>query len=159
MGKGRSPSRRALWLGVFMASLVLVLGLPSIALASPVAFFQNVNPAPGSSSIATSRMLSVTVYDRYGVRYMANMTMSLDGVKVTPTWKPWAGYGFRKFTLKYAAMNMSVGTHTAAVRIHDRANHTVNYSWSFNVGASDSVPPVTTSDAVLDLSLIHISEP
>jgi hypothetical protein len=92
-------------------------------------------------------MLSVTVYDRYGVRYMSNMTMTLDGVKVAPTWKPWAGYGFRKFTLKYAAMNMSVGTHTVVVRIHDRANHTVNYSWSFTVApvVSDTVPPVTTA--------------
>ena len=146
MGKGQGSSRRTRWVGAFVVGLMLALAVPSIALASPVAFFQYVNPAPGSSSIATSRMLSVTVYDRYGVRYMSNMTMSLDGVKVTPTWKPWAGYGFRKFTLKYAAMNMSVGTHTAAVRIHDRANHTVNYSWSFNVLATP-VPPGTTSHA------------
>jgi len=42
---------------------------------------------------------------------------------------------------------MSVGVHTAAVRIHDRANHTVNYSWSFTVApvVSDTVPPVTTA--------------
>jgi hypothetical protein len=139
-----------MWLGMFVAGLVLALGLPSIALASPVAFFQNALPTPGSTTAAASRMLAVTVYDRYGVRYMSNMTMSLDGVKVTPTWKPWAGYGYRKFTLKYAALNMAAGTHTVAVRIHDRANHTVNYSWSFTVAPSDSVAPVTTSDRVAD---------
>jgi len=46
---------------------------------------------------------------------------------------------------------MSVGVHTAAVRIHDRANHTVNYSWSFTVApvVSDTVPPVTTASGAL----------
>ena len=140
MGMGNGPSRTVKF-STFVAGLILALSLPSIALASPVAFFQNVNPTPGSSSAATSRMLSVTVYDRYGVRYMTNMTMSLDGVQVKPTWKPWSGYGFRKFTLKYAAMNMAPGVHTAAVRIHDQKNNTVNYSWNFTV-LNVTLPPI-----------------
>jgi len=153
MGKGQGSSRRTRWVGAFVVGLMLALAVPSIALASPVAFFQNALPTPGSTTVAASRMLAVTVYDRYGVRYMSNMTMSLDGVKVAPTWKPWAGYGYRKFTLKYAALNMAAGTHTVAVRIHDRANHTVNYSWSFTVApvVSDTVPPVTLASGALPI--------
>jgi len=94
---------RAVKIAALAVGLALALGLPSVALASPVAFFQNAYPTRASSSFAASRMLSVTVYDRYGVRFMSNMTMTLDGKKVAPTWKPWSGYGFRKFTLKYAA--------------------------------------------------------
>jgi nitrate/TMAO reductase-like tetraheme cytochrome c subunit len=154
MGKEKGSARRATWLGVFVVGLMLALAVPSIALAANTATFSGAAPKSGSSSTATMPKISVTVYDKYGVKvsthYAATFT-TVDGGKVATKLAYVKGFGTKKFVLSYQVSKaLSAGRHTVAVRIKDLKGRTSNYSWSFTVTSSDSLAPVTTSDAVLD---------
>jgi hypothetical protein len=146
MGKGKRLLRRAA-LGALVAGVVLAFAVPSIALAS-VASFSSKVPTPGSSSTNTKPTISVKVYDRYGVRYMTNMRMYIDTVRVTPTWAR-IGSGFTRFKLSYKVSTaLSAGSHTVRVWVKDRAGHISSTSWSFTVLPTDTTPPTTLSNAV-----------
>jgi hypothetical protein len=147
MGKRKRLFRCAA-LGALVAGVVLAFAVPSIALAATASFSKYV-PAPGSSSTNAKPTISVVVYDRYGVRYMRNMLMSLDGVRVTPRWTPLTK--FTRFRLTYSVPTpLSVGSHTVKIFIRDRKGKISRTSWSFHVTSSDVIPPTTMSNALSD---------
>jgi hypothetical protein len=147
MGKGPGSIRRRACGRVFVAGLLAVLALPCVALAANTAAFTTAVPKSGSVSVATSPKISVTVYDRYGVKGSSSYALYVDGVKYRAALSYVKGYGYRKFKLTYTpAAALRAGAHTIRVTVHDLKHRDSAYSWGFSV--LDVTPPVTTSDAV-----------
>jgi hypothetical protein len=130
-------------IGAFVAGLILVIGLPSIALAANVATFSSATPKPGLYTNTAMPTISVIVYDKYGVSgSTAYRALYLDTVKKSTTMTRYAGYGTKKFKLSFVVpANLAQGLHTVKVTVKDTAGHTSTYTWTFKV---DTVPPVTT---------------
>jgi hypothetical protein len=145
--------------GAFAVSLVLALAVPCIAFAANTATFSSVTPANKASVSTYKPLLSVIVYDKYGVTGSANYSLTLDGVKKTTKLGRYSGYGLRKFKLSYAVpSNLGVGNHTWSARVKDAKGHVSTVSWSFTV--LDTTAPSTTSNAVAnynDSATIHLS--
>ncbi|HEY5549388.1 MAG TPA: hypothetical protein VIL17_07335, partial [Coriobacteriia bacterium] len=150
MGKASgSVSRRAL-LGMFIASVMLAVAVPSVALAA-TASFSSVSPKRGSITMVATPKISVTVYDKYGAKGSGAITMWVDGKRVTPTcsyivkgsWNP-RHPDYRRFKLTYQVPSaLSAGTHTVTVKIYDKKHKTSKYSWTFMVDAASD--PATFS--------------
>ena len=164
MGQRKEPLRRAAKVGVFVASLVLALSMPGAAFAAGIASFSGQTPRQGSSTTNTKPMVSIVVYDTYGVRGIANYSMTINGQakKVAISYFP--GYGYRKFRLSYQVRSdMAPGLQKVVVNVKDLRSSRSSYAWNFTVlGGTvlDSTPPVTTSDAVLSYAgsaSIHLS--
>ena len=159
MVNGQRSLRRAVTVGTFVVSLVLALAVPCIALAANTALFTSATPAKGSSISVYKPVISVIVYDKYGVSGSANYYLALDGVKKSTSLKKIIGWGTRKFKLSYAVpANLSIGGHTVRARVKDARGKTSTYDWSFTV--LDGTAPVTTSDLVLNYTgaaAIHLS--
>jgi hypothetical protein len=135
-------------IGVFLVGLMLALSIPAVAMAANTAVFTGVTPKAGSSTTSYKPAISVIVYDKYGISGAGAVSMSLDAAPVVVRGARLSGWGLRKTKLTYALpSNLSVGSHTVSVRIHDLKHKTSTYSWSFNV--PDLTAPVTTSNAVL----------
>jgi len=151
MGIGRGLLRRALF-GALVAGFVLAMSVPGVALAYS-AKFSHLIPHPGSVSASSARSIRVDVYDRFGVRYKANYSISIDGVKKSTSIRYRPGFGYRWFTLTYSTPTLlSAGTHRVTARVHDLKHNTSTSSWSFVVTPDDLTAPVTTSNAVLEYS-------
>jgi hypothetical protein len=145
IGQGQEPRRGLAKFGAFVAVVMLALSVPAMAFAA-TASFTSKTPVPGSSSLVKKPTLSVIAYDKYGVTG-THYWMKLDGTKVAVKITRFSGWGTRKFMLSFAVpTNLSVGTHTVAVRVSDARSHISDTSWSFTVDA----PPATTSNVVLN---------
>ncbi len=141
---GRSHQlRRAIRIGTFVAGLVLVLGVPAVALAANTATFSGAAPQPSSFTAAAKPTVTVTVYDRYGVRGSGAYSMTLDGHAVRPSISYTSGTTRFKLTYKVAS-TLSNASHTVAVKVKDLSGRTSTYSWHFSV---DTVPPMTINSA------------
>ena len=82
MGKGRGSLRRTALIGVFVASVMLALILPSIAFATR---YSHLTPKAGSSSSVSKPKISVICRDNQGIIGASKTSMTLDGVKVAKT--------------------------------------------------------------------------
>jgi hypothetical protein len=131
-------------LGVFVAGLLLALALPTVAFAANTATFSGATPKNGTASTVTSPKISVTVYDKYGVKGSTSYAMYIDGAKVKPTLSYVRGYSNHKFTLTYSVKTrLTVAAHAVKVTTHDLKSKNSTYTWSFMVDSS--TPPATFS--------------
>ncbi len=137
-----------MWLGAFVAGLMLALSVPSIALAAGVATFSG-NVPRGTISSATPKV-SITVYDKYGVSKTAsNYSMTIDGVKVAAKFAYVSGFGTKKFVLSYQVPSaLAVGFHMVNITVHDLRSLNSSAHWGFTNVSADAVPPVTVSSVV-----------
>lgn len=144
MGCRQGPSRRAKVFGVFIAGLILAMSLPAVAQAANVASFASRIPASGANLSNTQPVISVIVYDKYGVRgtYPTNYSMVVDGKTVKPSRTYIAGYGYKKFKLSYkSAVPLKNGLHSVVAKVKDLRGYSSSYAWRFRV---DTTKPVTT---------------
>lgn len=152
MGARSSSVRVRAFMGAIVASAMLVLMAPSIALAANTATFSLVSPKSGSYSLLSTPKISVTAYDRYGAK-RADVSMYLDGAKVTyagtyivaGSWDP-KKPDYRRLRLTYQVLApLRVGTHTVVVKVHDLKSKNSTYTWTFSV---DSETPAATFSAL-----------
>ena len=137
----------------FCALLVvagLALALPSAAFAD-VAKFSSATPKSGSYSMVSKPKVSAIVYDRYGAKISGTTGLFIDGHRmsascsyiVTGHWNP-KKPDRRRFKLSYqVGSSLSVGVHTATIKIKDLKKHSSTYSWKFSIDAVSD--PVTFS--------------
>lgn len=108
-----------------------------------LATFSSLLPADGSSSTATRPRISISAYDKYGVRGVGNYSMTIDGGAVTPVLTYGASGVYTDLSLSHLpSADLSVGTHTVAVRITDLRGDISSRNWSFEVLA----PPLPPSE-------------
>jgi hypothetical protein len=138
---------------------MLALSIPGVALAANTAAFSGATPKAGSNTTAYRPTVSIVVYDKYGVSGRGSVATYLDGHATHSTQTRYTGWGLRKMKFVFGVeADLSIGSHTASIRIHDLKHKTSTYTWSFNV--PDLTAPVTTSDAVLNYigsATIHLS--
>ncbi len=162
MGKLHGSFRRTLTVGVLLAGLVLALSVAGIAFAANTASFAVRTPSGATTN--NQPMVSVSVYDTYGVRGSSSYWMKIDGTRVTPTITYHSGWGYRWFTLsRQVSSPLSLGTHNVVVQVYDLGHHTSSTSWNFTViPPPDVTAPSTTSDVLfpptyVSPAIIHLS--
>lgn len=144
-GASGTPRRGALF-GLLIVFAMMVM-VPSVALAY-TAKYSSVMPTKGSSSLAATPTVSVTVYAPYGVKGSTNYSMYVDGVKVKPSIK-YLSSRYRKFKLTYRRTTpLQAGLHKVTVKVKDLKRRTSSYSWSFTVLAPPPPPPVISDMSV-----------
>jgi len=140
--KIRDLSARRGSFGAVLAAVafVVMLALPSVALA---ATFSSRTPAPGATVKNARSTISVSVYDRYGVKGTSNYSMTVDGKTVAARISYSKSGVYTRFTLTYKpASDLSAATHKVVVKVKNTRRQSSSYSWSFGVAPV----PVTTSD-------------
>jgi hypothetical protein len=121
-----------------VASLLLVLLVPSVAVAASAAQF-TVAPKSGSQSIDARPVITVSVYDGYGIKGAAAYSMTLDGKKVAPSLVYAKRGDYRRLKLTYRVKSdLAVGVHRVTVKVTDVKRKASACSWSFTV---TSPPP------------------
>jgi len=145
MGMGLVSLRRAAWLGALVAGMVLALAVPSIALAVNTASFKSPVPASTSWIHVANPTISLSGYDRYGVR-SSGISMWVAGRRVTPTFT-YNNLGKKSFRLSYAVpAALPDGAVRVTVKVKDFAGKLSSTSWLFNV---DTIAPVTIASGAL----------
>ncbi len=153
------PLRRAAAV-VFGLGLVLALAAPSVALAANTATFGSCAPRGGSSSTVARPKISVTVYDRYGVRYWGNYSMAIDGKSVLPKITYLKAGDYRRFTLTYSVQtSLTVAPHMVSVRVIDARHRSSTSHWGFNVLALPTPPPAEMPIAGTTCTVCHAGYP
>lgn len=108
----------------------------SFTVKQPVntATFSNMAPAAGSESVATRPTISVTVYDRYGIRGSGAVSMRVDGKSVSPSLSYPKSGDYRTVRLSYRpASAMAIASHTVRLTVKDLKSRESTLSWSFDV--------------------------
>ena len=140
--------RRAAWLSALVAGMVLAFAVPSIALAVNTATFKSPVPASTSWIHVANPTISLSGYDRYGVR-ASGISMWVAGRRVTPTFT-YNNLGKKSFRLSYPVpAALSNGAVRVTVKVKDFAGKLSSTSWLFNV---DTIAPVTIASGTLPTS-------
>jgi len=131
-----------------VVGLMLALAVPSIALAVNTASFKSPVPASTSWIHVANPTISLSGYDRYGVR-SSGVSMWVAGRRVTPTFT-YNNLGKKSFRLSYAVpAALPDGAVRVTVKVKDFAGKLSSTSWLFNV---DTIAPVTIASGTLPTS-------
>jgi len=112
-------------------------------------------PANGSSAAELRPSISVTAYDKWGVKSAG--TMTIDGTPVTPV-RTYSSSGvYTGFKVTYRTpSDLSVGTHVVKVGITDVKAITSSYTWTFTVLKPPLLPMPVSGTACTDC---HVGYP
>jgi hypothetical protein len=102
-------------------------------------------PAKGSSALTVRPSISLTAYDKWGVRGAGSATMTIDGTPVTPALSYTKSGVCTALKVVYRVpSDLRVGTHVVNVGITDLKAISSSYAWTFTVLEPPLVPmPVT----------------
>jgi hypothetical protein len=126
------------------------------------ATFSSALPASGSSSMLNTPIVSVIVYDKYGVSGLSKyFSMKLDGASQSVTMSRVKGFGTMKFKLSFpvtSARALSVASHTVVVTVKDVKGKSSTYTWSFTV-IPYVIPEMPTTLALTSCTSCHVNYP
>ncbi|HEY3318322.1 MAG TPA: hypothetical protein VGK50_07870 [Coriobacteriia bacterium] len=149
-----------------------VLGAVTPALAAGPATFSAAQPAPGTAIASDKPLIAVSAFDPAQLQAAPSFSMKVDGLNVTATFgyfvtgghwvddgcgAVWVvDYDYTRATISYTPKaSFAQGTHTAYVRVVNRAGAASDYTWSFRVGS----PPTLSSPFPTDRSMSTTDRP
>jgi hypothetical protein len=120
------------------------------------ASFSSPSPTRDSTITASHPTLSLTTYDKYGVKGAGKVTMAIDGVLCVPTVRYTRTGVYTGFKVTYAVPDaLGLGTHTVQVGVTDLKGKVSAYSWSFKVAAAPLLPMPITGSSCADCHSVY----